>query len=161
MLKRALWAASLPFIIMLPAGAVAFFAVSGRPLLSLRGALLATIICSAFTFLYTLAWLVIFEFRLFGTRRMDSRLPLPPGAQPVVAELTTTIARDSIFPRGGALYLTPSDLVFVPLRQRFPPIVMPIDEITRVEPAPPELRALFEGGLRRRLRMGDVASGRS
>lgn len=151
---EAAWALAVTFAITLSAGAPAFFAISGLPLLSLWRAFVGALIMGILAFLYGVPWLLAFEYRLFCFRRMDSRVPLHGDERILTAELATVAV--GLFPRGGALYLTTASLVFVPLRRRFPTIVVPVDKNARCEIAPRSLRAAFQGGLRPRLRVKRV-----
>src|SRR5574342_363419 len=118
-LKQSSWASSLVFIVVFAAMAPAFFAISGLPLVWLWRAILVAAIGGVASFFYALAWLIAFEFRFFGLRRMDASVPLAPGGRILTAELATA-AGEGFFPRGRALYLTTASLVFVPVRRRFP-----------------------------------------
>lgn len=136
---------------MLTAGMFAFFAISGRPLLSLWRAFLAASATGLVMFLYSLAWLIAFELRLLCFRHIDSRVHLQRDERILAAELATVAG--PLFPRGGALYLTTARLVFVSLRRKFPTIALPLEKDVRCDLAPRSLQALFQGGLRSRLRI--------
>lgn len=153
-IAKSSWTFTVTFGLMLAAFTVAFFALSARPLLSLWRAFVGALITGLAASLYGLPWLIAFEFRLFCFRRIDSRVPLQHGERIVTAELATLPG--PLFPRGGALYLTTASLVFVPLRRRFPTIVVPVDKNARCEIAPRSLGAAFQGGLRPRLRVKRV-----
>jgi len=131
--------------------ALTFLAISGKPLLSVSLALLASSVATLLGSAVHFSELTCFEYRLLWFRGLDSRVPLRGGEQVLASELAAYVSRFYI--RGGGLYLTTTRFLFVPTRGRWPTVALPIDRNLSIGLASRDLRAPFQGGIRTRLRV--------